>query len=279
MWYLTEVADLWDKQHQESEEFLDQFVLDNPNQFGIITATAIHTSMTLGSGLVDLLRLGDGVIQGGLSGWGRDGLRLIGIAGPIGKGVQLIKSVKNTRIASLIVDVGGPRCSWIASTKAMIHTGYKVKGKLFSTVDDLAKAAGVPLAKTAGISLQAMANNLRRIGATVSPLKEISSLKEVVRMLPRNGSVVMISVKAIKGGQPIGGHAVYLFYNKFGKLRIMDRTGEYNTLKQLADKYSQVDEFIPRAAVTLTNVYAKYVGPKGAAVLAMEVLAVTVEER
>ncbi len=65
--------------------------------------------MVLGSGLVDLLRFGDGVSEGGLAGWGKDGLRLLGIAGPAGKGFQILKSAKHTNIAKLIVDIGGPR--------------------------------------------------------------------------------------------------------------------------------------------------------------------------
>jgi hypothetical protein len=279
MWYFTELADWWDKQREQSEHMLDRFVQRNPNQFGIVVSTAAHTSFTLGSGFVDLLRLGDGVSQGGLRGLTQDGLRLVGVASPVGKGIQLLKSSANTTIASLIVDIGGPRCSWVASTKAMVQTGNKVNGKLFSSVDDLAKAVGVPVAQTAGISLQAMANNLAKIGAKVSPLKEISNLKEVVQMLPKNGSVVMVSVKGVKDGVTVGGHAVYIFYNKFGKVKIMDRTGEYGTLNELAIVYkAQVDEFIPRAAVTLTNVYAKYMVSQNSAVLAIEVLAVASEK-
>ncbi len=279
MWVLTEVADWWDKKKSESEVFLDEFVSRNPNQFGIITATAIHTSMALGSGFVDLLRLGDGVQEGGLSGWGKDGLRLIGVAGPAGKGLQLLKSAKHSKIATLIVDIGGPRCSWVASTKALVQTGKKVNGKLFSSVDDLADAVGVPVRLTAGISLQAMASNLRRIGAVVGQVKTITSLKDAVKMLPRDGSVVMISVKGLRNGVQAGGHAVYAFYDKLGRLKIMDRSGVYNTLEDLARRYPQVDEFVPRAAATISNVYSKFVGPKGGAVLAIEVLAVVAEDK
>jgi hypothetical protein len=278
MWYFTELADKWHRQRELSEKALEEFVDNNPNLFGVITATAVHTSMVLGSGFVDLLRIGDGVTkEGGLKGWGKDGLRLVGIAGPTGKGLQLLKSAKHTRLASLIVDVGGPRCSWVASTKAMVQTGNKVNGKLFASIDDLAKAVGVPLRNTSGISLQAMTNYLRQLGANVGPLKTINSLNEAAKMLPRNGNVVLISVKCMKNGQQVGGHALYTFYDMWGRLRIMDRTGVYESLAEVAKKYP-VDEFIPRKAALLTNLYAKFAGAEGAAVLAIEVLGVVTED-
>lgn len=278
MWYFTELADKWDRQRKISEKHLEKFVEENPNLFGVITATAVHTSMTLGAGFVDLLRLGDGISkEGGLKGWGKDGLRLVGIAGPTGKGLQLLKSAKHTRLAALIVDIGGPRCSWVSATKALVQTGKKVNGKLFASVDDLAKSVGVPIQKTGGISLQAMTNYLSKIGANVGPLKTISTLDEAAKLLPKNGSVVLVSVKCIKNGKDAGGHALYIFYDTFGRLRIMDRTGLYKTLSEVALKYP-VDDFVPRAAVRLTNIYAKFVGPNGSSVLAMEMLGVVSEK-
>ena len=90
--------------------------------------------------------------------------------------------------------------------------------------------------------------------------------------------VVLVSLKALKGGNQAGGHAVYAFYDKFGRFKIMDRSGIYNNLDDLVKKYP-VDEFIPRSAATLTNVYAKFVGPQGVSVLAMEVLGVAADKK
>jgi hypothetical protein len=42
-------------------------------------------------------------------------------------------------------------------------------------------------------------------------------------------------------------------------MRIMDRSGIYKSLTEVAKKYP-VDEFIPRTAAVLTNVYAKFAG-------------------
>lgn len=278
MWYFTELADKWNRQHELTEKALEEFVDNNPNLFGVITATALHSSMVLGSGLVDLLRIGDGVFkEGGFKGWGKDALRLIGIAGPTGKGLKLLKSAKHTRLAFLIVDIGGPRCSWVAAAKAMVQTGNKVNGKLFAAVDDLAKAVGIPVPQTGAISLQAMTNYLKKLGAGVGPLRNITSLKEATGMLQKNGNVVLISTKAMKNGQQAGGHAFYVYKDVMGRLRLMDRSGVYKNLAEIARKYP-VDEFIPRSAATLTNIYAKYTGPEGSTVLAIEVLGLVSEE-
>lgn len=277
MWYFTELADKWDRQKKLTEKALEDFVDDNPNLFGVITATTVHTSMVLGAGFVDLLRLGDGISkEGGLKGWGKDGLRLVGFAGPTGKGLQLLKSAKHTRLASLIVDLGGPRCSWVSATKAMVQTGNRVNGRLFASVDDLSKAVGIPIQNTGGISLPAMTHYLMNLGAHIGPIKNINSLKEAAKLVQRNGNVVLISVKCIKNGRQTGGHALYVYRNSWGQLRIMDRTGVYESLAEVAKKYP-VDEFIPRTAAVLTNVYAKFVNAGTSAIMAIEVLGVVSE--
>jgi len=274
MWVFTDAANWWDKQRNESESFLEEFVKDNPNQFGVIVATAVHTSMVLGSGIVDLLRLGDGISQGTTKGFAQDGLRLLGIAGPAGKGIQLLKSQLNTNVAKLVVDNGGPICSWVASTKALAQTGHKSGKKIFAAVDDLAKAVGVSVQQIGGISINAMAVNLLKIGAKVGQVKAVTSTREIVKILPRNGSVILVSLRGMKNNTQIGGHAVYFFRDIHGKVKIMDRTGVYNSLDELAVMYGQVDQFIPRAATTIQNIYAKLVMPKGSFVLTIEVLGV-----
>jgi hypothetical protein len=85
MWIFTDIANWWDQNHRQSQQVLDEFVEKNPNQFAIVLATAAHTSMVLGAGLVDVLRIGDGVAQGTVRGATDDGLRLLAFAGPAAK--------------------------------------------------------------------------------------------------------------------------------------------------------------------------------------------------
>ncbi|MBC7500126.1 MAG: hypothetical protein H7315_06485 [Herminiimonas sp.] len=273
MRYLTDVANWWDAQHKTAELSLDDFVERNPNRFAIILATGVNTSMVLGAGMVDVLRVGDGLMTGTLSGVAQDGLRLIGLLGPTGKTLQVLKSRANMKIAKVILDPGGEICSWVNSTKALALTGFRARGKMFVAVEDLAKAVGVPFHSLQGIRLSTMTNHLRQIGAKMGELKTVSNIRDVIQMLPRDGSVVLISVLVMRGANVAGGHAIHAFYDSFGRVRIMDRTGIYSDLAALAHRY-RATELIPREAIKLENVYGKFVGPHGMATLAMEALGV-----
>ena len=270
----ADLADWWESQRRETKEILDDFVREHPNWFGITVATATETAMDLGAGFVDVLRLGQGTAEGGW-GYGRDALRLLALAGPLGRAGGLLRNAGNARVARLIADPGGPRCAWVAATKALRQVGQKVGGKLFVAVDDLAQAAGVPLRNTAGISLEAMAAQLRTLGARVGPVRPVTSLAEVAKLTPRDGSVVMVSLNGMRSDVRVGGHSVYAFRDALGRLRLMDRTGVYSDLAELARRYSQVEAYVPRAAAVIDNVFGKFVdGTEKAAVLAMEALAV-----
>ncbi len=284
MKYLTDIAQWWDEEKARAKTSLENFVDDHPNMFGVVVATAGHTSMELGAGLVDLLRLGDGVSEGTAKGIAQDGLRLIGVLGPLGKGFQLIKSAKGTKLAQLIIDPM-PRegiCSWVAATKALAHIGHRHGGKIFASVSDLARAVGTK--KIGGISLAEMADNFRKIGVSVGPEFPVSNMQQVKNMLRRDGSVVQVSFHVIKKGKATGeGHSMYVFYDHLGKLRIMDRTSIdkntiYSSLEEVAKIHYGAETFIPRYAVRINNMFAKFIGPKGTATLAVQVNGVALHE-
>jgi len=220
----ADVADWWEGKRRETEKILDEFIQEHPNWFGIIVATATGTAMDLGAGCVDVLRLGQGTAEGGW-GYGRDALRLLAFAGPVGRAGGLLRNANNARVARLIADPGGPRCAWVSATKALRQVGQRVGGKLFVSVDDLARAAGTTLQNTAGISLEALAAQLRTLGARVGPIRAVSSMDEVVKLVPRDGSVLMISLNGMKAGVRAGGHNIYAFRDALGRVRLMDRSG------------------------------------------------------
>ena len=71
MLYFTDIANWFDKNRVETDRILDKWVEDsNYNQGIMLVAATTHALTTFGAGFVDLLRLGDGVREGGLSGWG-----------------------------------------------------------------------------------------------------------------------------------------------------------------------------------------------------------------
>jgi hypothetical protein len=94
--------------------------------------------MEVGAGTVDTLRFGQGLAEGGVKGVGKDALRLIGLAGPLGRGAKIVQTSVNARLARLIVDPGGGICGWVSGTQALRQTGTKA----FAAVDDLTQALG-----------------------------------------------------------------------------------------------------------------------------------------
>ena len=81
----SELADWWDQQKAQSDKALEEWVQDNPQWWAIGIATFTATAMDLGAGMVDALRLGEGVAKGTPGGVATDAMRLLALAGPLGK--------------------------------------------------------------------------------------------------------------------------------------------------------------------------------------------------
>jgi hypothetical protein len=145
----ADLADWWDTQKQESEEILGEWVSDNPQWWAIGIATGVSTAMTLGSGLVDALRLGEGAAQGGVSGFGRDALRLLVVVGPLARGGATLGRFVQTRVmirlAVATKGVTGP-CTFTAVNNATAIVGGRGRS-LFLTAHDAATALGKQLGK------------------------------------------------------------------------------------------------------------------------------------
>lgn len=265
MWIFSEVADWVDEQTRLSDAMLDKWVEDSKYSQGVmITAATTHSFMKFGASMTDVLRLGDGARKGGW-GWAEDALRFVAIF-PFGKAAQVAKSSALLKDAKLIKDIAPNAgiCSWVGTTKALVQTGHKTNGRLFADVADLAKAAGIPVAKLGGISLENMGNTLRAIGARAGTLTPVQRLEDILSagLLKQDGSVVLISVRCMRAGKDVGGHMVYAYYDVLRRVRFMDRTvgaaaqKSYASLRELAKIY-RLDEMIPRAALPLHNVFVK----------------------
>jgi hypothetical protein len=269
MWYFTEVADWFEKNRSETDEILDQWVENSNYGTGaMVAASTTKAFTTFGAGFVDLLRLGDGVKEGSLKGVGADALRFVAVF-PVGKAASMIKSAKGVAVAKLIADTGGPNCFWIASAKALRHVGQKFKGRLFIGVDDLAVALKMPQNALWVIpNLATGMSHLRRLGARTGAIKKVTSAKDIAKILPKDGSVVMVAVHVMKNGKVVAGHAIYAFRNAFGQVRFMDRTvgralqsgtqGIYKSIEELAPVYG-ASAIVPYEASVLYNVFTKTV--------------------
>jgi hypothetical protein len=103
-WIFTDIADWFDQQKRQANRALDSAVeTSGYNQGVMLVAAGTHAAMEFGGAFVDILRLGDGVRAGGLGGWGKDALRMVAIF-PVGKAAQMMKTMKGTKAAQVVVD-------------------------------------------------------------------------------------------------------------------------------------------------------------------------------
>ena len=265
MWYFTEIANWFESQKRQSDSVLDQWVEGaNYDQGVMIVAASTKAVTTFGAGFVDVLRLGDGIKEGSLRGAGIDALRFAAIF-PVGKVASMLKSAKGLALAKVIVDTGGPNCFWVASAKAFGQISHSQNGKLFASVDDLAKALGMSMSNLWRIpNLSVGLSYLHRLGAKVGLAKNVSSAKDIEKMVPFDGSVVMIAVHVLRNGKIAGGHAIYAFRTAFGQVRYMDRTvggvaqGTFKHISDIAPLYG-ASALAPYQAAVLYNVFVKSV--------------------
>ncbi|MGO4339218.1 hypothetical protein AB4037_30305 [Labrys sp. KB_33_2] len=265
MWKFTELADWWSQQQKESEAILDKWVEDsNYSQGAMIVGAGTKALMTFGAGFVDVLRLGDGLAKGTAAGAGQDGLRLIAIL-PIGKAAQMVRSVKGAIMARLIVDINPNAgiCAWVASAKALTQIGAKVDGKLFVTVEDLAKAAGLDIGALGGLSMQGMEKILTQLGARCGAIRLVKVEQDVARMVGHDGSVVMVIVEFERFGST-NYHAFYAYRTAIGQLRYMDRSVQaattkiYQGIAEIAKVYG-TPAMKPIQAMKIENMFVKTV--------------------
>jgi hypothetical protein len=288
MWYFTEAADWFEKNRIQSEKILDQWVEDTNYDTGsMVVASTTKAFITFGDGFVDLLRLGDGVKEGSLKGVGTDVLRFVAIF-PVGKTASMLKSAKGISVAKIIADTGGPNCFWVASAKALRQVSQKHGGRLLVGVEDVAKALSMPLNNLWVIpNLATGMSYLRRLGATTGAIRKVANATDIIKILPRDGSVVMIAVNVMENGKIAAKHAIYAFRNALGQVRYMDRTvgstigssmkGIYKSIDELAPVYG-ASALVPYEASILYNVFAKSVlheAPR----LVIPVLGVMAEEK
>jgi hypothetical protein len=246
---VSDFADWWDAQMRETEEILGEWVVENPQWWAIGGATAVQTSMVLGQGLVDVLRLGQCAAQGGVSGYGKDALRLLVVAGPLAKaGGMLSRAVTplmrsgNLRLAVQVNGVTGP-CTFQAVNNALSVTRRQ---NLLLTVADMAKAVGKPLSTVAksgnAYQIASFVDELipaiRAIGARVREVKGLKEIDDVVRLARRETGPVIFAfsttVKNAAGATTEILHSVIAFRTPGGAVRFADYGGKFvDTLDHL----------------------------------------------
>lgn len=259
----ADIADWWDENRRETKGALEEFIVAHPNWFGIAVATAGNTAMDLAAGFVDVLRLGQGTAQGGW-GYAHDGLRLLAIIPPLARVGGLVRNFRNLRLAMLIEDSGRGHCASITAMRALRQTGQKIAGKYLVTLDELARATGTTVENLEGVPSARLLAKLREFGARVGDTQTVSNMAEVEKLLSRDGRVVVMSLRGYKAGIEVAdelgranGHAVYAFRDFLGRVRVMDRTGIFRNLAEVAKAYG-VDSCVPKNATVVYDLFGRY---------------------
>ena len=232
------IADWWDKQKSDSDKILSDWVQDNPQWWVIAVATATSTAMDLGAPMVDVLRFGEGMAEGGWKGLGQDTLRALALLGPLGKlgdvGGALSRFVKpllasgRLRLAVQVAGVDGP-CTFQAVNDALSITK---RSNLFIRVADMAAAVGKQVSQLTELSpgeyklgawMDELVPFLRQTGIRIKEVTGFTSLAEVDNLARQESGVVVFAIKTTvrnaKGEiEPIK-HSVIAMRTALGRIR------------------------------------------------------------
>ncbi len=250
MWFLTEIADGFDRLVHEDEVFLDQVGTDaateylkdssagNAAKLGLaaVGGAAFKLSTTVAKGFVDVLRIGDGVQKGGW-GYGEDALRALVLVGPALRGLRWAGGLA----AEVDFNARLGNCAWVAGARTLRLTG----NGFFASVADIAKANGLTAEATSGLASTTELGevlkvwNLSRLlglnskiaspvlkGATAPTIEGVAKLASQSR-----DGVVVFGLRWTMNGKNVG-HALIARWGVLG-VEIIDRSGQ--VVKKLAD--------------------------------------------
>jgi nucleoid-associated protein YgaU len=243
MWFFTEIADGFDRMVHEDEVFLDKWgteaaakSLRNEGSFELaaaaITYAGFKFTTTVSKGFVDVLRLGDGVKKGGW-GYGEDALRALVVVGPALRGARLVSGL----VASVDANTSMGNCAWVAAAR-----GARLSGRLFASIKDIARSAGVAFSDTGGIWPRQLAPALRSLGVDARIVlpegkPAFSTMEEVLKAAARRrDGTLMFSINWVRNNTTVG-HALLARWGVAG-VRIIDRSGKVvRTLAELETSY------------------------------------------
>jgi outer membrane protein OmpA-like peptidoglycan-associated protein len=253
MWYFTKFADAWDRERYKAEQIILKGADDDVDRWwGVrVVHAANYAANVVGTnligGYVDVLRLGDGIREGGWRGWAHDGLRLLQIL-PIGKVSKFIgrslRGANRIRRAVVVGERQGEKiCGYVSMKQALIQTGVKHA----ATLDDVIEAArGITLKESIGLYASEMAEIARRAGAKVTMIlgdaerMELKDLEALVRR--QRGGVVMVNVNfqnvlRAPGEAAMIGHSLFAYINDLGQFLMVDRSGIVRDLSDIEHFY------------------------------------------
>ncbi len=199
--------------------------------------------MELGTGMVDVLRFGEGIAQGGWRGVGTDALRVLSILGPLGKAGGMLSRfghLQMIRLAAKPVGMTGP-CTFQAVNNAMTIAKGRPQN-LFLTAREAASALGlrlkdIPVEKgkyELASWIDDLVPFLRKQGAKIKVLPQPKTIADVVNAARSQNGVTIFAIKALRPGKDPFLHSIIAVRNEFGQVRFADYGGKfYNSVEEL----------------------------------------------
>jgi hypothetical protein len=255
----TKAADWADQHISNEQELVASWATDhNPSGTKILIATANYTVAQLLKGVTDAFRVEDATAKGIKAGSALqigegitvDTLRLMTFAAPFTGAVKkyAVKKIvtkvipKNFSRALEIKDVPGSACTLVSTMKAGTLSGKAfANAPKFANVEDLAKALGIPMPMTHGMSLSQLSTVLKAVGVKFGAIVQTRNLKTLQHQINVNpiGILDIRFKKKLSSGAfiPDGGHAILVFKDTNGELRVMDRNSASTQRANLLDEY------------------------------------------
>jgi hypothetical protein len=263
MWIFTKAADLFDKTRKDNDAWIDQNLQsweattlydDSPwyRNVGVWAAGGTLYALnkfttTVASGFVDVLRLGDGVQEGGW-GYAKDSLRLLMFLGPATRGARYFASL----IPAVDMSPTVGNCGWVAAARLLRLTGTRP----WAQVSDLARWMGLNASETGAIeSTEDLLPALRHLRATAQVTRTTGSMEQLAQAVAENPkAATMFGIRWTMNGKTVG-HVLIAVRNAFGGMTIIDRSGRaVKTLAELGDLYPSIGTAtVDATAVTVQN--------------------------
>lgn len=299
----SDIANWWDKQKRANDKVLKDWVHDNPQWWTVGIAATVQSSVDLGSGFVDVLRLGEGSAEGGW-GFGKDALRLLVILGPLGRAggaanrflTPLARSGR-LRFAYQVNGVSGP-CTF----QAVNNATRLVTGKnMFFTVSDMAAAVGKKIGTLPKLSsgqhqlgtwMDDLVPFLQQSGMRVKEVAKLESVEQVAQLAQREAGPVVFAIRTTvqnaSGATQELLHSVIAMRSATGGVRYADYGGKFvSSLQKLVGKWGTPTAGIELAqsgssatvigGVQITGQWAMKLA-KGAAVVLQGLAAIETDE-